>query len=266
MMTGQLTEPKPLPAPGSSAATACEVSSDEDSSSSSTSFDDATDTDPVGGTIPTETKAESQDAATAVPDADKQPGVTPASAAGAPEDAEGEGKTAVQRRDSTGRFISASDAGDGTAQPAASKAAEDAAIKAANAKRRQQQAARREKQKKKKSKRKKKAAKRALFSVKAVVRRNTYVRKLSNCLVKPSEYAIMDIHVQWALWEYNNSILWGKRTAALGDRHSYLLARMDTEDGLKAWGIVNRRHSESSAASESHYLKLFLSQKLETSA
>ena len=82
MMTGQLTEPKPLPAPGSSAATACEVSSDEDSSSSSTSFDDATDTDPVGGTIPTETKAELQDAATAVPDADKQPGVTPASAAG----------------------------------------------------------------------------------------------------------------------------------------------------------------------------------------
>ena len=81
MMTGQLTEPKPLPAPGSSAATACEVSSDEDSSSSSTSFDDATDTDPVGGTIPTETKAELQDAATATPDAEKQPGMTPTPAA-----------------------------------------------------------------------------------------------------------------------------------------------------------------------------------------
>ena len=48
--------------------------------------------------------------------------------------------------------------------------------------------------------------------------------------------------------------------------HSCLLARMDTEDGLKAWGIVNRRHSESSAASESHYLKLFLGLKLEASA
>ena len=267
MMTGELTKPNPLPIPGGSTATPYRVSSNEEDSSTSTSSDGPSDTDPVGLTIKSETKAELQDAATAVPDAEKQPGTTPTPAASGSVETEGKkGETAVQRRDSAGRFTSAPDAGDGTAPPAASTAVEDAATKAVDAKRRQERAARREKRRKRKMKRKRRAAKSTLYSVKALVKRNEYVRKLSNCLVELSEYASMDVHVQWALWKYNSSILWGKLTAALGDRYSYLLARMDTEDGLKAWGIVNRRHSESSAASESHYLKLFLSQKLETSA
>ena len=114
MMAGQLTEPKPLPATGSSAATPYVVSSDEDRSSSRTSSDEATDTDPVGRTIPYKSKAELQDAATAVPDAGEQPGTPPT-----PDDSlsreteKKKGEPVAQRRDSAGRFLPASDAGDG---------------------------------------------------------------------------------------------------------------------------------------------------------
>ena len=45
-----------------------------------------------------------------------------------------------------------------------------------------------------------------------------------------------------------------------------MLSQLQEQDGVKAWRIVNRSHSESSAASESHYLQQFLQQKLETSA
>lgn len=103
-------------------------------------------------------------------------------------------------------------------------------------------------------------------SVKTLVRQAKDVLALSRSLITALAYGSLSRALRVALWSHNSNIIWGCLRAALGDEHSFLIARMTTRDGVNAWAIVNRRHSESSAASETHYLQLFLTQKLEKSA
>ena len=111
-----------------------------------------------------------------------------------------------------------------------------------------------------------KSAKKKSDGVKFLVRQAKDVMALSRSLITVPAYASLSHSLRVALWSHNSNIIWGRLRAALGDEHSYLIARMTTRDGVTAWAIVNRRHSESSAASETHYLQLFLTQKLEKSA
>jgi hypothetical protein len=111
-----------------------------------------------------------------------------------------------------------------------------------------------------------KSAKQKSDGVKFLVRQAKDVMALSRSLITVPAYASLSHSLRVALWSHNSNIIWGRLRAALGDEHSYLIARMTTRDGVTAWAIVNRRHSESSAASETHYLQLFLTQKLEKSA
>ena len=294
MMTKKLPEPHTLQGDGSSATAAYAISSDDEEvrSSSYTDSDDLLSPDPAGtpvgikvedltrrGTktdrqIAEELQAFEDGGEVAIAEA-KTTSQTATAGASADDGLSVSGTPPEDRpRDAAGRFVATPRK---TAQDQESheekatrerqeafEAGKQVMLLEATERRTRERHARKERRAKRKEKRKQKHH--GSSFEKKVIRRTKAVRALSYNFVALDVYTRLKRGVRVALWDRNNNVIWSKLTAALGDRYSYLLAQMQEQDGVKAWQIVNRSHSESSAASESHYLQEFLQLKLENSA
>ena len=280
IMTGELPEPHTLLRDGSEAA-AIEISSDEEATSSSYSdTDDAPSPDPAGSSVQVKTEVTAA-AGTILPDsliAAELQAFEDESGKDRPDDgataAESKAAEAVEeetgssrQRDAAGRFTStpAKETPPERPQPDRETADEralrekrEAYDAGAAAALRKEKAARKARRTQRKKKRKEMQSDSSFE--KRLIRRAKAVRTLSYDFVPLAAYTKLRRGVREALWSRNNNVIWSKLTAALGDRYSYMLAQLQEQNGVKAWRIVNRTHSESSAASESHYLQQFLQQ------